>query len=767
MLGAPAGEGEAPAEPPLELEVKSVVSAENAKKNQGKPEAKSGGGSAGASPSRGQQSLFDDDDDDPFGDEAPASASTSKSAPQPTRWLVELDARGFDAGRAAERLRGFAELLAALPRQATISKWVVAVERLAGNLGLFDEKPAGWATRDGVGGLLPLAADHSVESPQWQKAPDPFINPRREWSILAEGLRSAEHVDAWAEVERTKLTLAEFVDLLATTAAELPAPESRETTGRVLVVSAENMRHLRPRRLFVGGLSEQAFPAGRRVAVEEATEQADGGDELPADARSDEMLLFFDMVTTATESLTLSYPALDAKAQPLPASPFLVELQRSFENRIAVTRQALSYEHQHGDVPLSRSDVRRHAVLSAHETKEKQTPDVKLLAALAQSPQWGAAGRSILEGINAVAGRSDRKVFGGFEGVFTSDAARARLAAQYGPEYIWSPSRLETYAACPFRFFGEHLLKLEALPELALESDLARRGSLLHDTLARLYGRINELADKGNRATPAEVADNFLDMLQRIVDERPRRGLDRALVEIEKRQIAAWAEQFARQHEEYSAAWPQLDGELRATYFEARFGPKNRRSESTDDAVLSTDEAFELKVGDEPIRFTGQIDRIDVGRVGGVTVFNVIDYKTSAKHCVDEAKMRAGTQLQLPLYALAVAELLLAEQEAVGLSAGYWSIRGKGFAAAARSGGPLTLAEVERGVLREAAHWPELKGALLQRIAEIVYGIRQGWFPVYNEDKECGQFCPLSTGCRIAHVRNLEKVWLPPTEVGL
>jgi ATP-dependent helicase/nuclease subunit B len=450
----------------------------------------------------------------------------------------------------------------------------------------------------------------------------------------------------------------------------------------------------------------------------------------------------------------------------LPPSPFLVELERSFGNaEIKTTRQPLSYEHQHGDVPLSRSDVRRHAVLKAHDTRERK-PDVKLLAALARSPRLGETGRSILEGIHAVAGRTDRKAFGEFEGLFTSEAARARLMTQYGPEYIWSPSRLETYAACPFRFFGEHLLKLEPLPELALESDLARRGSLLHDTLAKLYGVINELADKGNKATAAEVADNFQQMLDRVVGQRPRRGLDRALVEIERRQIAAWAEQFARQHEEYSAAWPQLDGSLKATYFEARFGPKNQRSESTDDAVLSTDQPFELQIGKEPIRFTGQIDRIDVGQAGGVTVFNVIDYKTSAKHRVDDAKMRAGTQLQLPLYALAVAELLLAEQEAVGLSAGYWSIRGKGFGAGARSGGPLTLAEVEKGVLREAAHWPELKSALLQRIGEIVDGIRHGWFPVYNEDKDCGQFCPLNTGCRIAHVRSLEKRWLPPVGEG-
>lgn len=678
---------------------------------------------AAPSPAGDQRSALSDADD-PFGDEAIAA----HPAHQPSRLMSDLEARGFDARAATLRLRGFAELLEKLQRERTTERWIDAVAALAATLGLFGAS----------------------------------ASARREWAILVDGLRSAAHVDAWAEADPPKLSLADFVELVGATAAELPAPESRDATGRVQVLSAESMRHLRPRHLFVGGLSELAFPAGRGASGDADEGDAETAGESPADARSDEMLLFFQTVTAPLASLTLSYPALDAKAQPLPPSPFLVELERCFgEDAIKRTEQSLSYEHQHGDVALSRSDVRRHAVLSAHDTRDRK-PNVKLLAALVRSPRYGEIGASILEGIRTVAGRSDRKTFGPFEGVFSSAAARARLLGQYGVDYIWSPSRLETYAACPFRFFGEHLLKLEPLPELALESDLARRGSLLHETLARLYAVINALNDQGDAPSPAVVAREFQEMLDRVVGQRPRRGLDRALVEIERRQIADWAEQFARQHDEYAAAWPQLDGALKASYFEARFGPKNRRSESTDDAKLSTDEPYQLAIGDEQIRFTGQIDRIDVATVGGVMVFNVIDYKTSAKHRVDDAKMRDGTQLQLPLYAMAVADLLLAEQQAVGLAAGYWCIRGKGFGANARSGGPLSLSEIEKGVVRESAAWPELKSALIQRIGEIVNGIRHGWFPVFNEDKDCGQYCPLSTGCRISHVRSLEKRWLPP-----
>jgi ATP-dependent helicase/nuclease subunit B len=252
-------------------------------------------------------------------------------------------------------------------------------------------------------------------------------------------------------------------------------------------------------------------------------------------------------------------------------------------------------------------------------------------------------------------------------------------------------------------------------------------------------------------------------LLDAIVRGRPGRGLDGALREIERRQIAAWAHKFAEQHEAYAAAWKNLDSPLVPRYFEARFGPKNRRSQSEHDATLSTDEPYELAVGQQRLKFTGTIDRIDVGRVGDTLVFNVIDYKTSASARLKPAQIESGTQIQLPLYAMAVAELLLADKQAAALSAGYWSIRGKGFGLGARSGGPLAIGEIRDGKVQMAASWLQLRETLLARIGEIVGGIRRGVFPVYNEDKNCGQYCPFSTCCRIAHIRSLEKTW-PPLE---
>jgi hypothetical protein len=240
------------------------------------------------------------------------------------------------------------------------------------------------------------------------------------------------------------------------------------------------------------------------------------------------------------------------------------------------------------------------------------------------------------------------------------------------------------------------------------------------------------------------------------------------LREIERRQIASWAEKIAEQDAAYQAAWAHLDSPPQPAHFEARFGPGSRRSEGSYDATASTEKPFELAVpmagGEERVAFTGQIDRIDVGRAGGQMVFNVIDYKTSARSVVDESKVYAGTQLQLPLYAMATAELLLSQDNAAALSAGYWSVRGKGFGVGQRSGRPLAINEVRDGAVQPAAGWEAMRAAIVARLGEIIKGIRRGWFPVFNDDRECTASCTLRTVCRIAHVRSLEKEWTPPAE---
>jgi superfamily I DNA/RNA helicase len=673
------------------------------------------------------------------------------------RWAKEGDAAAEPtadaAALAATALRQWAAMLDMLPRAAPSDGWIGALGPLAERLGL----------------IRPAAGDTAGN-----------------WAILVDSLRATARIDAWTGWGADEVSLAEFVELLATVAAQTPATERRDATGRVRVLSADAARFTRPRHLLIGNLSEQAFPAARRAA---SNVDGDG------DARSDEMLLFYQLATRPTETLTLSYPALDERAQPLPASPFLVELERAFgEAKIPKTVQPLDGGRRFQDEsepPLSRSGLRRGAVARALDGNRE------MLAALSSNsgrhvlggpPTWtrssalpapqhadadeGMApgadlpphtiGQSILAGIDAVADRGRREEFGAFEGVIASDAASARLRERFGAGHLWSPSQLETYAVCPFVFFGKHLLNLRPTPEMALQNDMGRRGGVLHETLAQLYSQL-----RGAPVDPEQLADvltqQFHDVLAAVTQARPGRGLDAALREIERRQIAAWAEDFARQDLAYRQAWQSLDTPPEPAHFEARFGRGSRESQSSADAAVSTDQPLALPVVVDGVaeiaNFTGQIDRIDVGRVGETLVFNVIDYKSGKRHDVKETDIHAGKQLQLALYAMAAESLGMAGPRAVPLSAGYWAVQGKGYGGKGGAAGALAFHQIESGGLTPAPAWDTTREKLVTKIGELIAAIRRGQFPVFNDDLDCTKFCELRTICRIAQVRSLEKHW--------
>lgn len=542
----------------------------------------------------------------------------------------------------------------------------------------------------------------------------------------------------------TKLDVGQFLQLVELVASDQPLPGVTDSVGRVRILSAETARHTTAAHVFLVGASEQSFSGGRRA------DELDLAEDAPA-AAGDAMALFYSLVTLAGRTLTISYPALDDKGQQLPPSPLVGELRRCFgAGRIHETQLPLGVAASIDDQPYSRSGYRQSAVAQALSS------DVAPLAGLAAQPN--SLGAGILAAFEAIGSRARREEFGPYEGILVGEAARAALAQVYDASHLWSPSRLESYAACPYRFYADYLLKLEPLDDLALASDAVRRGSLLHFVLATIHAQLIEHAAEldGDEAWQAELAARFGRALDARVQAIPLVGLERSLREIERRQIAAWATDYARQEAAYRQRWADFDEPLRPAHFEVRFGPEVRSDELTATPSASMPVPFEFDLGDEKIRIVGQIDRVDVGRVGEVRVLNIIDYKSGRQVQLKDAHLEAGRQLQLPLYALAAEELLFAAHKSRVLAAGYWSIQGTGF-----EKGALELLQREGQTLSDANGWPRLRPQLQQTLRRLIAGVRAGQFPVYNEDPHCTRWCPQSTICRIAQIRSLEKVWRP------
>jgi ATP-dependent helicase/DNAse subunit B len=502
--------------------------------------------------------------------------------------------------------------------------------------------------------------------------------------------------------------------------------------------------------LFFAGLSEKAFPPPEREdrMYGEADYQLLARFDLPfvlrAERSQEEMLLFYEVLTRATRRLYLSYPGLDDKAQELLPSPYLAEVERILNNTAKSEMPDLS-PLPPGEVPYGPREWRLMAVA------QSLAGQPALLAGLCQDQQTQLLASNLTASLQTVRERSRQEGFGPWEGIIPGEAAKALLAARFGPEHRWSPSDLERYGYCPFQFLATKVARLEPLPELELETDFMARGSRLHATLARLHRKIIELESTNGSPGATDAGDYqrlMEDSLTEVFSRAWQSPVDRAMAEIDRRLVVRWLANYRVQHAAYEAAAQAFKLLPEPAHFEVSFGlqPKS-------DDRLSTIEPLKLKADGEQVLIAGRIDRVDLGRHGQQTWFTVLDYKTGRGTGYTKHAVRSGDVLQLPLYALAVQDLLLASQHAVPWHAGYWLVSEQGYRQM------LDLYEPADGPWQQSEAWRDLRPRLLERVAELVRGIRRGDFPVTCQDENCTSRCDFHTVCRIHQVRALEKQW--------
>ena len=199
------------------------------------------------------------------------------------------------------------------------------------------------------------------------------------WQCIVAHFAALERVDTWLGQPSRNLSRREMLATLVDVAANESLPPAHDDVGRVRVLPAPAARTIVARHLFLAGMSEQNFPSGEqpgRLATDSdyrffarAADQKDSGAATSsASTRAqDEMLLFYEVVSRAEKSLTISYPALDDKAQELPPSPYVHEIERIFrrggKNGIRCSSPQLS--PMTSEQPCSLADWRTGAVSTA------------------------------------------------------------------------------------------------------------------------------------------------------------------------------------------------------------------------------------------------------------------------------------------------------------------------------------------------------------------------------------------------------------------
>ena len=417
---------------------------------------------------------------------------------------------------------------------------------------------------------------------------------------------------------------------------------------------------------LVGMIEGAVPPAPRRdPLLTEADWQAAGGQDRPQMRIAEERYEYLATIASSSRR-TLSYPAADAASQrqAYPSRWFLEQASTLAGRPVRSGDLASLGDHDWFSVDASSE----RALVNAHATHAADERDYRLQRLL----QWRRDGRNLrdhpfarkdsLERAFRLARRRSMRQLTEFDGNVAGIETNHRFTIGPGGSPI-SPTALESWAACPYRYFLGYVLRLGSLdtPEEIFSISALDRGTLSHEILERF---IAESVQSGNLPPPGEAwQDSDRDRLMRIAAERFRdaetRGVTgkRLLWDMAKTDIMSDLEKFLEADSSLREANATADVRV-----ETRFGFGD-----------ATTEVVEPETG---INFRGMIDRIDISGDGASVL--VVDYKTGSADPykgLDDDPIDQGRRLQLGVYSLAARALF---PDATGVTAAYWFSTNRG-----------------------------------------------------------------------------------------
>jgi CRISPR/Cas system-associated exonuclease Cas4 (RecB family) len=455
--------------------------------------------------------------------------------------------------------------------------------------------------------------------------------------------------------------LAELRLVLTPRLREQPQRPPRRRYGAVFVSTPAAARGLAFDVVFVPGLVEKRFPQQifeDPILLDGVRQRlADASLPLQADRAQQERLALQLAVGAAVRELHLSYPRVDVEqARPQVPSFYALEALRAAEGYLTgfdELHRRLMQNTTSGSNRLGWPAPQR-----AEDAIDEAEYDLALLNGVMDADPRTVAGTAhYLLGTNPHLARALRGQYGrqgrgwtAWDGLVrpADDAAiRSALARHQLDQRSYSPTALQHYAACPYRFFLQAIQRLAPLEEVAaMEAlDALTRGSMVHEILFDFHLRMRERDLLP--LTPANVEAAIVE-LDGIVERVAADYHDKLAPAIERTwhdavaAIRADVREWARRAAAASDGWVP-------TWFELSFGMAGQRRPQED--PLSQGEPVLIL---DRLRLRGSIDLIE-RHVGGQV--RATDYKTGKAVSEKNIVVRGGQTLQPVFYALVCEQL--------------------------------------------------------------------------------------------------------------
>jgi ATP-dependent helicase/DNAse subunit B len=287
------------------------------------------------------------------------------------------------------------------------------------------------------------------------------------------------------------------------------------------------------------------------------------------------------------------------------------------------------------------------------------------------------------------------------------------------------------------------VLRLEPRGEAALDLQAIDAGKLLHDILRRFFERhrreaLHKLDRRKLQKELATIADAVFDEHERVVPPLNKQiwKIDREIRKILLDQVLLYELEIQEASEAQQVV---------PSYFEVAFGGMKSAAKDPDSKEEPLELSRETFVGEETIKISGQIDRVDVARDNTIIAY---DYKLSTGS--SRGDIVSGRSLQLPIYLEALEKLILPDRPIAG--GGYYVIRG---GQDRRNKGLYRASQLDYLRLRAKnsvftdEDWQRIRREVVARVWDFLDGMRAGTFDVDpSERQKTCRFCDYSAVCR-------------------
>lgn len=437
--------------------------------------------------------------------------------------------------------------------------------------------------------------------------------------------------------------MARFVESGLTGAAISSLPPQPDT---VMIGEAGHLMTGRIDALLMIGMQDGALSAGMDSLMTEterrALSEAHGHpvglslQEQQALRQSD----FYRTIALPEQYLTITYSEANQDGSALRPAGLIRDVRELFPGKVVtggVTADGAD------DAPLSPLMAIEGLALRLRQVADGETNDMdprwkEALCWLWRSPEWGSRIRQVISSLNArvEAGRLSEEQT---RRIFTQDTV--------------SISRLEQFAACPYKHFVDYGLKPVKRKEFVF--DPAQRGDFFHEALQKYATLASSLPD-----WPDVDEEESLRLMDQVLLPITAQWEDGPLTD------DAMGRQLGRSY---------VRDVRRAAWLFTRHAKNSRFT------TLGTEIVFGEEGGLPPVILTlhdgrqvalrGKIDRIDRYQGDKGLYLRVIDYKSSQKD-VDPTRLWYGLQLQLLLYLKAATAL---REGALPAGAFYFTVR--------------------------------------------------------------------------------------------